>query len=317
MRNKNLTNTREVYSNQIFQQWKNYVANQVLHIAFLSYAGLKLKISKPIFPHDTKNVFSNQVSNFTPWFPRSLDCATPSTCLIKSLFSSIWLRNNTRLGGPHPAPVLPQHYHHLPGATALPRDTSAGCCPQAFRFVSSQRRNPPIKFTCSWPERRSPTFLRCWSQNVFFLVRRHLLSLAMGPNLLLERADSSPSEQLRSPGHRKLPASGATSTSLLAFTLVLPYCLHSVRIPCLFLKNKPSFHPWLLFTYPCSDAPTFSFTSRNCCCQVTGVTFGHLFQHRWALPQCTSVSSVALIWVYVVIFTALSVPQKSVLKASF
>lgn len=236
MRNKNLTNTREVYSNQIFQQWKNYVANQVLHIAFLSYAGLKLKISKPIFPHDTKNVFSNQVSNFTPWFPRSLDCATPSTCLIKSLFSSIWLRNNTRLRGPHPAPVLPQRYHHLPGATALPRDTSAGCCPQAFRFVSSQRRNPPIKFTCSWPERRPPTFLRCWSQNVFFLVRRHLLSLAMGPNLLLERADSSPSEQLRSPGHRKLPASGATSTSLLAFTLVLPYCLHSVRIPCLFLK---------------------------------------------------------------------------------
>lgn len=66
MRNKNLKNTAEVYSSQIFQQRKNYLANQVLHIASSSHAGLKLKNLKTLLPHDTKNVFSNQVSNFTP-----------------------------------------------------------------------------------------------------------------------------------------------------------------------------------------------------------------------------------------------------------
>ena len=57
MRNENLKNTMEVYSNQIFQLGKKYFANKVLHKGlFILHKAKKLKVLKTLFLM-TQNIF--------------------------------------------------------------------------------------------------------------------------------------------------------------------------------------------------------------------------------------------------------------------
>lgn len=130
----------------------------------------------------------------------------------------------------------------LPPSPQCPSTAQGHVCrllPSGFSAPFLASVEPPLKIhlqltrgeITNASEMLKPEFL-------LLLVRRHSLSLETGHNFLLEGPDTSPSEQTRSPGHHKLPVSGATRTLLLAFTLVLPYCLHSVPISCLFLKNK-------------------------------------------------------------------------------